>query len=489
METEKKLRRISFLFGFGMLVFFIYNRIYPINFDYYELDIAFFIFYSILVRITSAIISNQLSKSLNRNTTIWVLLSLFFPMYPLLILPFLNYKEDIYNEKKLLSSAKELINKDAFEEAIENYNQIIKTNPLNVKALTGRAQVKELIGLYNEAVLDYDKAIEIKFNDANLYFERAKIKLIIEDFDGAEIDLNKAGELGKDKAYELLNECNLKRNFPDRNTEIKSYDDSASEISIEEFSTDITIESSLDNKIDLETNTINDKNESDMNDVKNQIPLTSDGKPDFKLMSSEMLANEIFKVFGENSIAELQDSIDIYNKEKSDLLSEKLKDLNEKSKRIEAIKEIDLEIQRLQNTINILNNSTSKNDLSSNETKIKHEDEKLAINEAKTNSEINLLSYFKLNPLNLKKKVLIGLGMFLLLMILLNPSNERFTDYIRSRGFSTKQSRYEYENPSWGRKNNYLFFSIYSYNSSSNRESRNSSSKYLGIFNNFIYIE
>jgi tetratricopeptide (TPR) repeat protein len=482
METEK-LRKISFLFGLGMLVFFIYNRIYPINFDYYELDIVFFIFYSILVRITSVLISNQLSKSLNRNNTIWILLSLFFPMYPLLILPFLNSKEDENNEKKLLSSAKELITKDAFEEAIEKYNQIIKTNPSNVKALTGRAQVKELIGLYNEAILDYDKAIEIKLIDANLYFERAKIKLIIDDIEGAEIDLNKAGELGKDKANELLNECNLKRNFPDRNTEIKSYDDSASEISIEEYSTDLRNERSLDHKIDTETNTKNDKNESDMIDKKKQIPLTTDGKPDFKLMSSEMLANEIFKIFGENSVNELQDSIDNFEKDKSDLLSKKMKDLNEKAKRIEVIKEIDLEIQRLQNTINILNNSTSNNDFKKNEAKINHEDKKV------TKSDFNLLSNFKLNPLNLKKKVLIGLGMFLLLMILLNPSNERFTDYIRSRGFNTKQSRYEFENPSWGRKNNYLFFSIYIYNSSSDKKSRNSGSKYLGIFNNFIYLE
>jgi hypothetical protein len=345
METEKKLRGISFFGGLALLVFFIYNRTHPIYFDYHETEIVFIYFFNFLLRFITAILSYYLSKKLNRNGLLWFLLGFFIPMLTLLILPFFKTK---------------------------------------------------------------NKEIEIK------------------------------------------EKSDIKRNLNDNLDEYHEFQEDATEISDE------------------------NKNIIEMTNLQEQVSNDSDKKNDFKLMSSENLAIEIVKIFGNNSINELQDSINAYENEKAELLSNKLKDISEKIIQRKRIEEIDNEIDRLKETIVILKN-TGKYD---------YDDKSLRNQNNKKTVEKNSFSGFSWKSLNKGKKFLIILSMIMLVMITMNPTNVRFTEYLESRGFKTSHSRYDDGYPSWGRKNNFIILSIYQYNSEKYRYTR-----YIGVCNNFILID
>lgn len=110
-----------------------------------------------------------------------------------------------------------------------------------------------------------------------------------------------------------------------------------------------------------------------------------------------------------------------------------------------------------------------------------------------------------LNKISIRtqKIILIVLGSILVILIITNPSNSRFKEYLNSQGFKTdidKNSEEGYYSVcSYGKENNYFIFSYYRYTyrtKSMNEEGDklekeiepDITKKYFGIFGNFIEI-
>jgi len=72
-----------------------------------------------------------------------------------------------------------------------------------------RGLAKAKLGDYKGAISDYNKAIELNPKLADAYYDRGVVKLLLGQKDSGCLDLYKAGELGFDKAYEVIKEyCN-----------------------------------------------------------------------------------------------------------------------------------------------------------------------------------------------------------------------------------------------------------------------------------------
>ena len=93
--------------------------------------------------------------------------------------------------------------------AIKDYNKAIEINPKHALAYHNRGLAKGYLGDYRGTIEDFNKAIEINPNDALVYYLRGGAKLGLGQNDSGCLDLSKAGELGFDKAYELIKKfCN-----------------------------------------------------------------------------------------------------------------------------------------------------------------------------------------------------------------------------------------------------------------------------------------
>ncbi len=96
-----------------------------------------------------------------------------------------------------------------YEGAIEDYNKAIKINPKLSEAYHNKGVAKAYLGDYRGALKDFDKAIEINPMFAEAYYNRGVAKIGLGQKYSGCLDLSKAGELGFDKAYELIKEfCN-----------------------------------------------------------------------------------------------------------------------------------------------------------------------------------------------------------------------------------------------------------------------------------------
>lgn len=73
-----------------------------------------------------------------------------------------------------------------------------------------RAETKQLLGDNRGALQDFNKAIELRPTIGSAYISRGLLKYnFFNDQDGACADWSKAGELGKNDAYDYINEyCN-----------------------------------------------------------------------------------------------------------------------------------------------------------------------------------------------------------------------------------------------------------------------------------------
>jgi tetratricopeptide (TPR) repeat protein len=72
-----------------------------------------------------------------------------------------------------------------------------------------RGNVKYKLEDYQGAISDYNKAIKIDPRDRKAYYNRGAAKLMLDLIDSGCLDLSKAGELGFEKAYEMIREyCN-----------------------------------------------------------------------------------------------------------------------------------------------------------------------------------------------------------------------------------------------------------------------------------------
>lgn len=69
------------------------------------------------------------------------------------------------------------------------------------------------------------------------------------------------------------------------------------------------------------------------------------------------------------------------------------------------------------------------------------------------------------------KWILIGIGAILLILIVTNPSSNRYDEYLKANGFKlegiTNDYTQEDTHPYWGRASNYFIFSTFKYNDGS----------------------
>jgi hypothetical protein len=62
---------------------------------------------------------------------------------------------------------------------------------------------------YRGAILDFNMAIELNPKSGDAYYSRGLAKIALNDVNGGCLDLSKAGELGYDRAYEVIKKlCN-----------------------------------------------------------------------------------------------------------------------------------------------------------------------------------------------------------------------------------------------------------------------------------------
>ena len=91
-----------------------------------------------------------------------------------------------------------------YEEAIADMNKAIKLYGDFAYFWYNRANLQALSGRLPEAFADYTRAIELNPSFAEAYYNRGLVQIFMKDTRKGFLDISKAGELGIDRAYELL---------------------------------------------------------------------------------------------------------------------------------------------------------------------------------------------------------------------------------------------------------------------------------------------
>lgn len=96
MENLKRNKTIALILGLALLIFYIYNRINPIQLSTIQ-QIATGQIINIIVylvfRIISAVLCVNIAKGLNRNQTSWGIFGFIFPPIALIIISLMSIKE------------------------------------------------------------------------------------------------------------------------------------------------------------------------------------------------------------------------------------------------------------------------------------------------------------------------------------------------------------------------------------------------------------
>lgn len=90
------------------------------------------------------------------------------------------------------------------EEALADYNQVLKLSPKNVYALYNRGVVYVLMGDYTSAIGSFNAAIELKPDLGEAYFNRGLMYFKLGNREKGEADLSNAGQLGVLPSYNVL---------------------------------------------------------------------------------------------------------------------------------------------------------------------------------------------------------------------------------------------------------------------------------------------
>jgi tetratricopeptide (TPR) repeat protein len=93
-----------------------------------------------------------------------------------------------------------------YKSAILEFNKAIDLNQENAWAYYCRGIAKNMLKDYRGAITDINKAIYYDPKSGHFYISRGIVKIKLNQLEDACLDFGKAGELGIDKAYEMINE-------------------------------------------------------------------------------------------------------------------------------------------------------------------------------------------------------------------------------------------------------------------------------------------
>lgn len=100
------------------------------------------------------------------------------------------------------------LQKEEYEEAIEDFKDALVHNPRNATVLNYKAFASYRMGLYEEAVADYDKAIDLNPDNATAYYNRGMAHLRSNNKIKACPDFHRACSMGNKNACRMImTEC------------------------------------------------------------------------------------------------------------------------------------------------------------------------------------------------------------------------------------------------------------------------------------------
>ncbi len=103
MKNLKRNKAIALIMGLLLLLFYVYNQIYPIQLNTIEqiaIGQVINIFVFLVVRIISVVLCANIAKGLNRNVTGWGIFGFVLPPFALIIISLHRIKEISVNDQE-----------------------------------------------------------------------------------------------------------------------------------------------------------------------------------------------------------------------------------------------------------------------------------------------------------------------------------------------------------------------------------------------------
>lgn len=92
------------------------------------------------------------------------------------------------------------VNRDEYEQGLENINQAVKANPKNSDAYRARGKINDEHNKHSDAIEDFTKALEIDSEDEISYYYRGQSNVSLGNYEDAIDDYTKAIEFAEDYA-------------------------------------------------------------------------------------------------------------------------------------------------------------------------------------------------------------------------------------------------------------------------------------------------
>ena len=126
------------------------------------------------------------------------------------MIEFINTIESSFQRISIDSDPANQLNNDTkrnfdYSESLADIEHVLTLHPTLAYAHYNHGGLLVLSGMLPEAYDAYTKAIELYPGFAEAYYNRAVVQIMMKDINKGVIDLSKSGELGIERAYELLN--------------------------------------------------------------------------------------------------------------------------------------------------------------------------------------------------------------------------------------------------------------------------------------------